>query len=93
MKIPAIREYLWEHMVSCVNEYENNGITNQEALRKHKNFINRNNIMGKSRYKTLQIMENYFKCPDAKMSQVVFVNTLNNTCMGRVLVPLFAPAS
>lgn len=93
MKIPDIRENLWEHMVSCVNEFENNGISDQEALKKHKRFINKNNVMGKSRYKTLQIMENYFKCPDAKQSQVVFVNTLNNTRLGSGIVSLFAPSN
>lgn len=93
MKIANIRENVWEHMVSCVNEYENNGITDQEALRKHKKYINKNNVMGKARYKTLCMMENYFNCPDVKQSQVVFANTLNNTSMGSVLVPLFAPSN
>ena len=90
MRVHDIRKELYENMVACVNEYENNGCTSDFVLRKHKRFINKNNIQGKSRYKTLMIMQNYFNCPYSRMAQQVFTSTLNNTTI-QDLVHLYVP--
>lgn len=85
-----MRELIWENMVSCVNEYENNGMTRSYVLNKHKKFINKlNKYNGKQKYKTLRIMNDYVKSPNTLLANVRFINTLNNTNMGSQLIEKF----
>ena len=87
-----MRDLIWENLVVCINEYENNGVSSSYIERKHKRFINKLNISGKNKYKTLRIMENYIRAPDGKMAQVIFVNTLNKLSIGSNLISQYSPS-
>ena len=86
-----MRELIWDNLVACINEYENNGVTASYIEKKHKRFINKLNTEGKNRYKTLTLMQNYLRCPDDKMAQVVFANTLNKLDIGSKLLAQYTP--
>jgi len=88
-----MRDLIWEHLVACINEYENNGVNYEFIEKKHMRFINKLNISGKKKYKTITIMRNYIQCPDEKMAQVVFANTLNNLSIGSTLLAQYSPVS
>lgn len=71
------RDECWFNMIECINRFEmkKNSKASIEIL--HKKFIHKMNLQGKHKYKTLDILHNYFSNPDPISSRIIFVNTLN----------------
>ena len=68
------RELIWENAVKLFEK--RNSMTSKCILRSQRAFINRLELTGKNRYKTIEILNNYFKSKDKELGKQVFWNTV-----------------
>lgn len=68
------RELIWENAVKLFEK--RNNMTSKSILRSQRTFINNFQLMGKNRYKTIEILNNYFKSKDKELGKQVFWNTV-----------------
>lgn len=71
------RDECWFDMIECINLFETKKETTERMERLHKKFIHKMNVRGKQKYKTLDVLHNYFANPDPKSSKIILMNTLN----------------
>ena len=68
------RELIWENAVKLFEK--RNSMTSKCILRSQRAFINCLELTGKNRYKTVDILNNYFKSKDKNLGEQVFWNTV-----------------
>ena len=68
------RELIWENAVKLFEK--RNSMTPKCILRSQRAFINGLELTGKNRYKTVDILDNYFKSKDKELGKQVFWNTV-----------------
>ena len=68
------RELIWENAVKLFEK--RNSMTSKCILRSQHAFINCLELTGKNRYKTVDILNNYFKSKDKSLGEQVFWNTV-----------------
>lgn len=68
------RELIWENAVKLFEK--RNSMTSKCILRSQRAFINGLELTGKNRYKTIDVLENYFKSKDKDLGKQVFWNTV-----------------
>ena len=68
------RELIWENTIKLFEK--RNNMTSKSILRSQRTFINNFQLMGKNRYKTIEILNNYFKSKDKELGKQVFWNTV-----------------
>ena len=71
------RDECWFDMIECINQFETKEQSIERMERLHKKFIHKMNVKGKRKYKTLDVLHNYFANPDPRSSKIILMNTLN----------------
>lgn len=74
-----LRELVWKNALDLFEKKE--GLTSKSMIKIQKRFINDLNITGKNKYKTIEILNNYFKNPDHFLAEQIFYNTINKKIM------------
>ena len=68
------RELIWENTVKLFQN--RNSMSSKSILRSQYSFINGLECTGKNRYKTVDVLNNYFKTKDKNIGEQVFWNTV-----------------
>ncbi len=68
------RELIWENAIKLFEK--RNSMTSKCILRSQRAFINNLELIGKERYKTVNVLNNYFKSKDKGLGEQVFWNTV-----------------
>jgi len=68
------RELIWENAIKLFEK--RNIMTQKSILRSQRAFINYMELNGKNRYKTIDILNNYFKSKDKGLGEQIFWNTV-----------------
>lgn len=68
------RELIWKNAIELFQK--RNSMNSKCILRTQRSFINNLQVTGKNRYKTIDILNNYFKSKDKYLGEQVFWNTV-----------------
>ena len=68
-----IRELVWKHAIELFEKKKS--ISPHIILKTQKRLINKYNIFGKNKYKSVKVLENYFKNPNKYLAEQIFWNT------------------
>jgi len=68
------RELIWQNVLEL---FEKKYLTQKSIIKSQKKFINSLNINGKNKYKSIEILSNYFNNPNKLLAEQIFYNTLN----------------
>ena len=72
------RLLIWENVLYL---FENKkSLSNKLIIKFQKRLINKLNIIGKNKYKSIEILNNYFKNPNKLLAEQIFYNTINKKC-------------
>lgn len=69
------RELVWQNALDLFEK--RNGQTHKSVIKSQKSFINNFNILGKNKYKSIEVLNNYFKNPNKFLAEQIFYNTIN----------------
>jgi len=70
------RQLIWENALSLFEK--KSGMTEKSIIKAQKKFINSfDSIKGKNKYKTIEVLNNYFKNPNKLLATQIFWNTFN----------------
>lgn len=72
------RQLIWQNVLDLFEK--RNGLTHKSIIKSQRNFINNLNIIGKNKYKSIEILNNYFKNPNKLLAEQIFYNTINKKC-------------
>ena len=67
------RELIWENVLEL---FRKKNLTQKSIIKSQKKFINSLNIIGKNKYKSIEILNNYFNNPNKLLAEQIFYNTL-----------------
>ena len=66
---------------NALNLFEKRNILSHKSIIKsQKSFINNLNILGKKKYESIELLNNYFKNPDKQLAEQIFYNTISKKC-------------
>lgn len=72
------RQLVRDHLLECYEEILRfNGKNIVELIKLHKKFIHKTQIIGKNKYKTLLLLEQYKNAKNKSMAMMVLTNTLS----------------
>jgi len=69
------RQLIWENVLDLFEKKKN--LTHKSIIKSQRSFINNLNISGKNKYKSIEILNNYFKNPNKLLAEQIFYNTIN----------------
>ena len=69
------RELVWLNALNLFNQ--KNNYTLKSIIKAQKKYIHRLNLLGKNKYKSVNVLYNYFKNPDKNISETIFHMTIN----------------
>jgi hypothetical protein len=69
------RELIWRNALDLFNNKKNK--TDKFIINSQKKYIDSFNMNYKNKYKSLDILNNYFKNPDKNLGEQIFWNTIN----------------
>jgi len=69
-------ELIWKNLVNLFNKKQ--GLTIKSFIKSQKKFIHNLNLNGKNKYKTIEIIKNYYNNPNKYLAEQIFWNTINN---------------
>ena len=69
-----IRELVWKNAVELFEKKKS--MSPNVILKTQKRLINKYNILGKNKYKSVKVLENYFKNPNKHLAEQIFWNTV-----------------
>ena len=67
------RELIWANVLELFGK---KNLTQKSIIKSQKKFINSLNIIGKNKYKSIEILNNYFNNPNKLLAEQIFYNTL-----------------
>ena len=70
------RELVWKNAQGLFEK--RNSMPPSIILKMQKRLINSYDIIGKNKYKSVLVLENYFKNPDKHLAEQIFWNTMYN---------------
>ncbi len=72
------RELIWKNALDLFEKRK--GMSQKSIIKSQKTFINSFQLRGKyhNKYKSVQILENYFKNPNKLLGEQIFYNTIYN---------------
>lgn len=74
LELQKVRNEVWKHMIKCKENASTLPIST--LLRQHKSVIHMNNLRGRNKYKTLDILKQYLYTDDP-ISETVFMRTVD----------------
>lgn len=69
------RELIWKNAYDLFQI--KNGLTHKSIIKSQKSLINNLNILGKNKYKSIDVLNNYFKNPNKHLAEQIFYNTIS----------------
>ena len=69
------RQLTWENALDLFNK--KNGMTHKSIIKSQHKFINKLNINGKNKYKSIETLNNYFLNPNKHLAEQTFLCTLS----------------
>jgi uncharacterized pyridoxamine 5'-phosphate oxidase family protein len=72
------RKLIWNNALELFEK--KNSFSHKSIIKSQKRFINNLNITGKNRYKSVEILNNYFKNSNKLLAEQIFYNTINKKC-------------
>ena len=78
------RQLIWDNALDLFEK--KNSLTHNLIIKSQRRFINKLNVLGKNKYKSIDVLNNYFKNPDKSLAEQIFYTTikkkvnLNKTC-------------
>lgn len=70
------RELVWKNAQGLFEK--RNSMPSSVIIKMQKRLINSYGIIGKNKYKSVLVLENYFKNPDKHLAEQIFWNTMYN---------------
>jgi hypothetical protein len=74
LELQKVRNEVWKHMIECKENAS--ALPISTLLRRHKRVIHMNNLQGRNKYKTLDILKQYLYTDDP-ISETVFMRTVD----------------
>lgn len=68
------RELIWKNAIELFQK--RNNMNSKSILRTQRSFINNLDVTGKNSYKTIDVLNNYFKNLNKNLAEQVFWNTV-----------------
>ena len=68
------RELIWQNAYYLYKK--KSGLTHKSLIKSQKSFINSLGTLGKNKYKSIDILNNYFKNPDKELAEQIFISTI-----------------
>jgi hypothetical protein len=68
------RELIWQNAYDLYEK--KSGLTHKSLIKSQKSFINSLGTLGKNKYKSIDILNNYFKNPNKHLAEQIFINTI-----------------
>ena len=69
-----LRELIWQNTLDLFEK--RNSYTVKSLIKKQKKYINNLNIIGKNKYKSIEVLNNYFNNPNKLLAEQIFYNTI-----------------
>ena len=69
------RQLIWNNVLDLFQK--KNSLTHKSIIKSQKTLINNLNILGKNKYKSIEVLNNYFKNPNKLLAEQIFYNTIN----------------
>lgn len=70
------RVLIWKN--ACDLFEKRNSMPSSIILKMQKRFINNYNLYGKNKYKSIKVLDDYFKNPNKHLAEQIFWNTMYN---------------
>ena len=68
------RELIWQNTLDLFEK--RNSYTVKSLIKIQKKYINNLNIIGKNKYKSIEVLNNYFNNPNKLLAEQIFYNTI-----------------
>jgi len=68
------RQLIWDNALDLFEK--KNGLTHNLIIKSQRRFINKLNVLGKNKYKSIDVLNNYFKNPDKYLAEQIFYTTI-----------------
>tara|TARA_Y100000590_G_C15220531_1_gene826050 strand:+ start:132 stop:404 length:273 start_codon:yes stop_codon:yes gene_type:complete len=78
------RQLIFENVLDLFEK--KNGLTYKSIIKSQKKLINNLNILGKNKYKSIEILNNYFKNPNKLLAEQIFYNTINKKINNKYII-------
>ena len=72
------RQLIWNNVLDLFEK--KNSLTHKSIIKSQKTLINNLNILGKNKYKSIEVLNNYFKNPNKLLAEQIFYNTIYKKC-------------
>ena len=72
------RQLIWNNVLDLFQK--KNSLTHKSIIKSQKTLINNLNILGKNKYKSIEVLNNYFKNPNKLLAEQIFYNTIYKKC-------------
>lgn len=69
------RELIWKNALDLYEKRK--GLSHKSIIKSQKSLINNLNILGKNKYKSIEVLDNYFKNPNKQLAEQIFYNTIS----------------
>jgi hypothetical protein len=69
------RELIWHNALDLFEKRK--GLSHKSIIKSQKSLINNLNILGKNKYKSIEVLDNYFKNPNKHLAEQIFYNTIS----------------
>ena len=68
------RQLIWDNALDLFEK--KNSLTHNLIIKSQRRFINKLNVLGKNKYKSIDVLNNYFKNPDKSLAEQIFYTTI-----------------
>lgn len=68
------RQLIWQNTLDLFEK--RNSYTVKSLIKIQKKYINNLNIIGKNKYKSIEVLNNYFNNPNKLLAEQIFYNTI-----------------
>ena len=69
-----LRYLIWKNAQDLFEK--KNHLNHKSIIKSQRNFINNINVLVKNKYKSIEVLNNYFKNPDKYLAEQIFNNTI-----------------
>ena len=71
-----LRKLCWQNVLELFNKKKN--MSSKSIIKSQIKLINSYHIIGKNKYKTVKVLQNYFNNPNKELAEQIFWNTIKD---------------
>ncbi len=71
-----LRKLCWENVIDLFNKKKS--MPPKTIIKTQIKLLNKYKIIGKNKYKTVKVLQNYFNNPNKELAEQIFWNTVKN---------------